>query len=132
MQISLVIDAPTIETLISIDDESELNVENMVNIRANPYPPNLRRIAANTIDPAIGASTWAFGSHRCTENIGSFTRNPVISISHGIILYFSSIGNSNIDLLVINKELEDLKIKQNITNIGSEAVMVYSIKYILA
>ena len=35
-----------------------------ITIRANPYPPNLRRIAANTIDPATGASTCAFGSHR--------------------------------------------------------------------
>jgi len=34
-------------------------------------------MAANTIEPAIGASTWALGSHRCVENIGSFTKNPI-------------------------------------------------------
>jgi len=33
-------------------------------MRARPYPPSFRRIAANTIDPAIGASTCALGSHR--------------------------------------------------------------------
>lgn len=33
-------------------------------IRIIPYPPSFSRIAAKTIDPAIGASTWAFGSHR--------------------------------------------------------------------
>lgn len=33
-------------------------------IRIMPYPPNFRRTAARTMDPAIGASTWAFGSHR--------------------------------------------------------------------
>lgn len=32
--------------------------------RIIPYPPNFRRIAARIIDPAMGASTWAFGSHR--------------------------------------------------------------------
>lgn len=33
-------------------------------IRNIPYPPSFSRIAARTIEPAIGASTWAFGSHR--------------------------------------------------------------------
>lgn len=32
--------------------------------RIMPYPPSFRRVPARTIDPAIGASTWAFGSHR--------------------------------------------------------------------
>ena len=31
-------------------------------------------MAAKTIDPATGASTWALGSHKCTVNIGSLTR----------------------------------------------------------
>lgn len=33
-------------------------------IRMMPYPPSFRRMAASTIEPAIGASTWALGSHR--------------------------------------------------------------------
>lgn len=33
-------------------------------IRIMPYPPSFRSRAASSIDPAIGASTWAFGSHR--------------------------------------------------------------------
>lgn len=33
-------------------------------IRIIPYPPSFRSTAARTMDPAIGASTWAFGSHR--------------------------------------------------------------------
>lgn len=32
--------------------------------RIRPYPPNFRRIAASIIDPATGASTWAFGNQR--------------------------------------------------------------------
>jgi hypothetical protein len=53
-------------------------------IRANPYPPNFRRIAANTIEPATGASTCAFGSHKWTRNSGSFTIKAIIDISHRI------------------------------------------------
>ena len=33
-------------------------------IRIMPYPPSFSRIAARTIEPAIGASTWALGSQR--------------------------------------------------------------------
>ena len=41
--------------------------------RRNPYPPILRRIAASTTEPAVGASTCASGSHVCTGHIGIFT-----------------------------------------------------------
>lgn len=37
------------------------------NIRKSPYTPSFSRSAAKIIDPAVGASTWAFGSHKCTE-----------------------------------------------------------------
>lgn len=50
--------------------------------RIRPYPPSLRRMAASTIDPAIGASTWALGNHKWTENMGSLTRNPAIITNH--------------------------------------------------
>lgn len=82
MQIKLVTDAPVIATLVSIEVLMWHEWGKMVNIRASPYPPNFRRIAASTIDPAIGASTWALGNHRWTENIGSFTKNPAIIINH--------------------------------------------------
>jgi hypothetical protein len=59
---------------------------NVIDIRANPYPPSFRRIAASTMDPAIGASTCALGSHKWVENIGSFTRNPISVISQNIEL----------------------------------------------
>lgn len=58
---------------------------NIHRIRNKPYPPNFSKIAAKIIDPAIGASTWAFGSHRWTENKGNFTKKAVISINHVII-----------------------------------------------
>lgn len=42
----------------------------------------MRRIAARTIEPATGASTWAFGSHRCTPYSGIFTRNAIRQPAH--------------------------------------------------
>lgn len=66
--------------LIRIEDLLIFILGKMDNIRANPYPPNFSKIAAKTIEPAIGASTCALGSHKCTVNIGSFTKNPAITI----------------------------------------------------
>lgn len=46
------------------DIRLEEGIKKISTVRARPYPPSFRRIAANIMDPAIGASTWAFGSHR--------------------------------------------------------------------
>lgn len=73
--------APVIETLIKTDDEKISMFGYIIVIRAKPYPPSFRRMAASTIDPAIGASTCAFGNHRWVENRGSFTRNPITVIN---------------------------------------------------
>lgn len=37
---------------------------NRIVIRIIPYPPSFRSTAARTMEPAMGASTWAFGSHK--------------------------------------------------------------------
>lgn len=66
--------------------------------RVIPYPPSFRRIAASTIDPAMGASTCAFGNHRCTENIGSFTRNPLIRNS--IIMELNEMGVNRVIIIM--------------------------------
>lgn len=39
-------------------------VTSMDDRRISPYLPSFSRTAARIIDPAIGASTWAFGSQR--------------------------------------------------------------------
>ena len=57
MQISLVITAPVIEILINSGVDRFTMFWNVILIRAKPYPPSLSKIAASTIDPAIGAST---------------------------------------------------------------------------
>lgn len=90
-------------------------------IRITPYPPSFSKIAANTIDPAIGASTWAFGSHRCTENIGSFTKKPLIINRENIRFVFDGGIRVIVDRL---KEWEELVIKINIISIGREASTV--------
>lgn len=58
----------------------------MREIRIIPYPPSFRRIAARIIEPAIGASTWAFGSHRCTPYNGILIINAIMHASHRILL----------------------------------------------
>jgi hypothetical protein len=46
-----------------------------------PYPPSFSKMAASTIEPATGASTWALGSHKWTPYMGYFTKNPAINNS---------------------------------------------------
>ena len=91
--------------------------------RTRPYPPSLRRIAARIIDPATGASTCAFGSHKWTEYIGILTRKARIVISHQIDAVVAVIG------LVIWKKINS-DLFQELINMmdmsrGSEAVTVY-------
>lgn len=38
------------------------------------------------MDPAIGASTWAFGSHRWRPYNGIFTMNAIMHASHSRML----------------------------------------------
>lgn len=42
-------------------------------IRIMPYPPSFSSKAARSMDPAMGASTWALGSHRWRPYRGAFT-----------------------------------------------------------
>lgn len=57
-QINLVITAPHRDSLINILDSICLFILlNIKVIRTIPYPPSFSKIAARTIDPAIGAST---------------------------------------------------------------------------
>lgn len=51
-------------------------------MRNIPYPPSFSKMAARTIEPAIGASTWAFGSHKWRPYRGIFTMNASINASH--------------------------------------------------
>lgn len=99
--------------------------------RIIPYPPSFRRIAASTIDPAIGASTWAFGSHRWVANIGNFTRNPnnIISHMHSFVIVFRE---DQLYGILIILWLDSFINNSKIINIGNDAVTVYIIKYILA
>jgi hypothetical protein len=102
IQINLVAIAPVIEILISSVEDSDTIFWNNIDIRASPYPPNFSRIAAKTIEPAIGASTWAFGSHRWVENMGSFTKNPIKVISQNTVLNeknWGKISSEGIDII---------------------------------
>lgn len=58
---------------------------NITIIRIMPYPPSFSKTAASTIEPAMGASTWAFGSHKCTPYSGIFTRKARMQPAHQIL-----------------------------------------------
>lgn len=62
-----------------IDSEESWN---RVVSRINPYPPSFNNNPARIMEPAIGASTWAFGNQRCSVNRGSFTMNASTVLSH--------------------------------------------------
>ena len=40
-----------------------------------PKVPSFSMVPASTTEPAVGASTWASGSHVWNGNIGTFTAN---------------------------------------------------------
>jgi len=51
-------------------------------IRSIPYPPSFNKMAASTIEPAIGASTCALGSHKWRPYRGIFTINASMYANH--------------------------------------------------
>lgn len=58
----------------------------IMEIRIIPYPPSFNRMAARIMDPAIGASTWAFGSHKWTPYSGILIMKAIIHASHRMLL----------------------------------------------
>lgn len=56
--------APHRERLIIIGLIRSFSLTTIDDRRIKPYLPSFRRIPARIIEPATGASTWAFGSHR--------------------------------------------------------------------
>jgi len=51
-------------------------------IRSMLYPPSFSRTAARTIEPAMGASTWALGSQRWRPYSGIFTMKAIMHANH--------------------------------------------------
>lgn len=64
VQIAPVTHAPHIAIDENMGDMGKFNQINALAARSNPYLPNFSKIAANTMDPATGASTWALGNHK--------------------------------------------------------------------
>lgn len=63
-QIELVMIMPHSDSIMKGYAMNSVSGFRSIVIRSIPYPPSFNRIAARTIDPAMGASTWAFGSQR--------------------------------------------------------------------
>ena len=97
MQIILVISAPQEQNVTKArESDFKETEENKVISRISPYPPNFSKMAARIIDPATGASTWAFGSHKWNPYIGIFTKKATIDSAHHIVSDF-------MDFLVAHK-----------------------------
>jgi hypothetical protein len=80
-QIELVITMPHSESSINGYIVWFVMGDKRMVIRIIPYPPSFRRTAAGTMGPAIGASAWALGSHRCSPYNGILTINAIIHAS---------------------------------------------------
>lgn len=59
-------------------------------------------MAARTIEPAMGASTWAFGSHRCTENNGSLAINAAVQQ----IAIMDELNGVNVIIILVGIEVD--------------------------
>jgi len=79
-------------------------------------------MAANTIEPTTGASTWALGSHKWNGNIGNFTRKPIIRAREKI---FELVAESALRLLAVKDEFIIFSTKIKKISRGKEAEIVY-------
>lgn len=121
-QIKLEIKAPNKASKVTSLQEIATWLGNKVVARISPYPPNFRRMAAKIIEPATGASTWALGSHKWTEQIGSFTINAAVIIIHASTGFIDS-GNKIQGQAIV--ECPDLSwINHNRSRRGNEATTV--------
>jgi hypothetical protein len=80
-QIELVITMPHSESSINGYIMWFVTGDRRMVTRIITYPPSFSRTAASTMEPAIGASTWALGSHRCSPYNGILTINAIIHAS---------------------------------------------------
>lgn len=81
-QIELVIIIPHKDNIMKGYAMNSVSGFRNVVIRSMPYPPNFSRTAARTMEPAIGASTWALGNQRWRPYRGIFTMKAIIHANH--------------------------------------------------
>lgn len=123
--------APIKDSDINSDFIIIIFIKNIEKIRIIPYLPSLSKMAAKTIDPATGASTWALGNQRCVEYKGIFTMKAIHNINQiGVVI--TGLKNGIVIWNNINIELFHLAIKIMIIKRGNEAETVYIIRYVLA
>ena len=77
MQMKEAHSAPKTPILINQEENIILSCSVRGKMRKRPYPPSFKSTPAKIIDPAMGASTWAFGSQRCPKYTGILTKNAI-------------------------------------------------------
>lgn len=76
-------------------------------MRNIPYPLSFSRTAASTMDPAMGASTWALGNQRCRPYSGIFSINVIIHgsqisiLDQELFIGFAQYCSSKLRVLII-------------------------------
>lgn len=90
--------------------------------RKIPKAPSFRRIAANTIEPANGASTWALGNHIWKRKRGSFTIKAKIKNKYSILSKLEKLNG--LIKLIMEKEFCLLKSLIIIRRRGSDLATV--------
>ena len=81
-QIELVIIIPHRDSIMKGYAMNSVSGLRSVVTRSMPYPPSFSKIAARTIEPAMGASTWALGNQRCRPYSGIFTIKAIMHANH--------------------------------------------------
>lgn len=103
-----------------IDIQIQLNFIVRILVRKNKrnkaYLPSFNVMPANIIDPIVGASTCALGSHKCTKNIGIFIKKAIITKKYKKTFKFQKLlYQFNIQILlfiiiIINKGKEPKRV----------------------
>jgi len=89
----------------TLENQEELSFTLKVSItRIAPYLPNFNNIPANTIEPLVLASTWAFGNQKWNPNIGILIKKGTNSNSAiPLILQEELEVNPNMPVLSIKR-----------------------------
>ena len=75
--------------------------DDIIIIRNSPYPPIFNIIAASTMDPNVGDSTWALGNQKCNKYIGNFTKKAINLLKIKILI----LNEENNLKIIINCQL---------------------------
>lgn len=81
-------------------------------------------MAASTIEPAMGASTCALGSQRCTPYIGILTMKAIMQASHNALLVRLVVFNLKVENIMRFRWSVELFMTSRAVNSGRDPIKV--------